>query len=262
MIASNHRVNQVIGARHTLLCCGTAYNALSSSYYELARLRIKRRGKLVFTGAFDLASGFDVTLEYPPKLSVPCSDIGLTVETYLTPRLASFLALNEHTIRARLPLFFSELRRYRRMLITEFTAKSSTLSYEFLNYAYEHPTSPSSLLEIVRESEVDTTGKIMQMFHSAHKNGSLTSVDERLRNVARSSATVWWYLFWVSGCRCLQEAANLICFTRMIYGAEIMQPLNLCSSMLQTSILGIQHPLPTALCLVLPWTRSSHNVVS
>jgi hypothetical protein len=196
----DRHVNQVIGPRHSFLCCGAAYNALSSSYYELAQLRINRRGKLVFTGAFDFASGFDITLEYSPKLSVTSNEIGLTVETYLTPRLASFLALNERTIQARLPLFFSELRRYRRMLVAEFMAKGSTLSYEFLDYAYEHPTSPSSLLKIVQELEVDTTGKVMQMFRSAHKNGSLTSVDERLRNVTRSPAIAWWYLFWVSGC--------------------------------------------------------------
>jgi hypothetical protein len=183
------------------LCYGTAYNALSSSYLELAQLRIKRGGKLVFTGAFDFASGFNVTLEYSSKVSVTSNDIGLTVETYLTPRLASFLALNERTVRARLPLYFSELRRYRRMVVAEFMAKESTLSYEFLDCAYEQPASPPTLLKRIQESEVDTTGKVMQMFRSAHKNGSLTSLDERLRNVTRSPATAWWYLFWVSKCR-------------------------------------------------------------
>ena len=128
------------------------------------------------------------------------NEIGLTVETFLTPRLASFLALNERTIRARLPLFFSELRRYRRALTTEFVAKGSTLSYEFLDYGYEHPASPSTLLKVIQETELDITGKVTQMFQSAHKDGSLTSVDERFRNVTRSLPTAWWYLFWVSQC--------------------------------------------------------------
>lgn len=125
------------------------------------------------------------------------SEIGLTLENFLTPQLASFLALNERTIRSRLPLLFSEIRRYRRMLNMEASAKLSTLSYDFLGYAYEQPSSPSLLLSKVEGFEIDLAGKIMQMMQTNNKNGSLRSVDERMKVVTRFPATVWWYLFWV-----------------------------------------------------------------
>ncbi|KAF8316174.1 hypothetical protein DL93DRAFT_2154964 [Clavulina sp. PMI_390] len=175
---------------------GKRYSALSSSHHEFAKVVIKRHGRLVLNGYFDFASGFEVSLVYSKKISLGASDIGITADYFFTPQLASFFALNERTIRARLPLFYGELHRYRELLVTAARTKSATLSYAFLEYAFERPCPPDELLKQTESLEPDVAGKVMQMMRTSQHDGALGSVYERMRVVTRSGATAWWYLFW------------------------------------------------------------------
>ena len=178
-------------------CGGGRYRAVSTTHFELGRFIIQRRGKLLFDDYIDLGSGFDIYIKYSPKVTVDGSLVGLSNEFILTPMLASFLALNEHLIRSNLNLLSGALRRYREHLRLEAVTKRHALSYVFLSEVFEVPASPEELLARVKSIERDSTGSLTQMLQDGLEQGALTGVDERMKCVMRSSATTWWYLFWV-----------------------------------------------------------------
>lgn len=76
--------------------------------------------------------------------------------------------------------------------------KRQALSYQFLEYLYEKPTDPYELIEELKRTESDASGKVGRLFEGAKKGDVLELMNERMRAVCRSSITVWWYLFWVS----------------------------------------------------------------
>lgn len=189
---------QSVSSSHLFQCFSTKYDALATTSLDFATLVIKRNGRLLFpASSYDLASGFEIHLQYTSKISVDASEIGFTVEGFLTPRLASFLALNERTTRLFFPRLMSDIHRYRRRLWLEAMTKRLTLSYNILEYLYEHPMAPERCLEQVAKREEDVSGKVVKMFHAASRHAVLELAHQRMCRVTESDVMVWWYLFWV-----------------------------------------------------------------
>lgn len=190
---------------------------------------IKRKGRLLFPAAsFDLASGFEIHLQYTDKISVDVSEIGFTVEGFLTPRLASFLALNERTTRLFLPKLMTDIHRYRRRLWLEAMSKRLTLSYNILDYLYEHPMTPELCLEQVTKREEDVSGKVIKMFHLAARQSVLELAHQRMLRVTQSNVNVWWYLFWVRTSNFLMgvnEGLTATCIGRFLASESLHCPV-------------------------------------
>lgn len=91
----------------------------------------------------------------------------------------------------------SDIHRYRRRLWLEAMTKRLTLSYNILEYLYEHPMPTERCLEQVAKREEDVSGKVVKMFHIASRQAVLQLAYERMLRVTESDVTVWWYLFWV-----------------------------------------------------------------
>lgn len=77
--------------------------------------------------------------------------------------------------------------------------KVSVLSYRFLDRVYETPREPVGLAESSIEGEADVRVRALmvgseRVFETAY---------ERLREVERSEARAWWYIFWVRFLFCL-----------------------------------------------------------
>ncbi|KAF9510693.1 hypothetical protein BS47DRAFT_1395777 [Hydnum rufescens UP504] len=189
--------NEAIGSQSLISCGGGRYKAVATTHFELGTFIIQRRGKLLFDDYIDLGSGFEIRIKYSSKVTVDGSVIGLSTEFVLTPMLATFFALNEHLIRSNLQRLSGALRRYREHVRLDAMSKRDALSYLFLSEIYEVPASPQDLLGRVKALERDITGTVAEMLQDGLQQGALTGVDERMKYVARSSVTAWWYLFWV-----------------------------------------------------------------
>lgn len=180
-----------IGSHSSWWCCGSGYNARSVKSFTSCRLRIHRRGYLIWDG-IPLGSGFSLELEYNKSVKVSGDVIGLTEDFDITPILARFLQLNRHAISSNLPAIEVALQGYRRHMREEHGRKVSVLSYRFLDRVYETPREPVGLAESSIEGEADVRVRALmvgseRVFETAY---------ERLREVERSEARAWWYIFW------------------------------------------------------------------
>jgi len=172
---------------------GKGYSAVTNELYRYCVLRIKKRGYLNWEG-LQLGSGFGVELIYSKDVRVTGEAIGLNEDFDLTPPLAKFLELNRQTIDDRAPQIEELLRSYRRFHKREAKWKNHVMSYRFLAYVYAQPRDPHGLPQSSIEGERDT--RIRRLMLSSEEVFRITYL--RHTAVARSEASTWWYIFWVS----------------------------------------------------------------
>jgi hypothetical protein len=141
-----------------------------------------------------LGSGLDVELTYDRGVQVDGGVFGLNDNYELSSSLARFLALNRDLIPDRLGHIEAVIDDYREHQKAECRWKAEVLSYRFLSFVYNQPRDPSGLAESSIASERDL--RVRQMMVDAEPIFRATY--ERLAAVAKSEASTWWYLFWVS----------------------------------------------------------------
>lgn len=184
---------QNVGSRGSMCCrAGRRYQAHITTNYSLCTFRLIQGGMMSWEG-INLASGFNIQLTYAKKVVVDGSALGLTDDFDLTTPLARFLALNEHLIVGPLNHLELVLSRYRHHLREECAHKIDTLSYRFLVSVYDAPQDPDGLVEGFIEYEHDLRVRDLILSNM----DALQVTYERMRQVATSPLSTWWYIFWV-----------------------------------------------------------------
>ncbi|CAE6445855.1 unnamed protein product [Rhizoctonia solani] len=173
-----------IGRRH--------YHAYQMTDYHEAKFLIRRQGSLEWNGV-NLASGFDVSLEYSEKLTLDGSLIGLNVGLELTPQLARFLLLNKVTLEPRIPAYLNALRGYRTHALNEVESKLETLSYGFITTPYASPMDSASVVHILAQNETNVRVRDLSISYEH----TFQTMDERMRYTGQGPVEAWWFLFWV-----------------------------------------------------------------
>ncbi|KAF8751875.1 hypothetical protein RHS01_08294 [Rhizoctonia solani] len=172
---------------------GKRYHACRTTDYHEAKFCIRRRGSLQWKNT-NLASGFDVSLEYSKKLVFDGSLIGLNVGLQLTPQLARFLLLNKATLESRMLGHTNVLRDYRTYILNEVESKFRTLSYGFLTNLYASPMDPASVARLLAQNELDARVTSLAVGYE----DAFQTMDERMRYVRRGPVEAWWFLLWIS----------------------------------------------------------------
>jgi hypothetical protein len=139
----------------------------------------------------NLASGFQVRLDYSKDVHVDGSVIGLENDFDLTPSLAKFLMANKTAVDQGIQQFSKALDAYRSQLREEMELKEEVMGYNFLTALYDNPMEFDEVLE-----KSGTCGKHVYEVLKDERE-SLTVALERLRDVSRDDVCTWWYLFWV-----------------------------------------------------------------
>ncbi|GAB1526788.1 hypothetical protein RhiTH_009960 [Rhizoctonia solani] len=170
---------------------GKRYHACRTTDYHEAKFCIRRRGSLQWKNT-NLASGFDVSLEYSKKLVFDGSLIGLNVGLQLTPQLARFLLLNKATLESRMLGHTNVLRDYRTYILNEVESKFRTLSYGFLTNLYASPMDPASVARLLAQNELDARVTSLAVGYEH----AFQTMDERMRYVRRGPVEAWWFLLW------------------------------------------------------------------
>ncbi|KAF8704628.1 hypothetical protein RHS03_05839, partial [Rhizoctonia solani] len=170
---------------------GKRYHACRTTDYHEAKFCIRRRGSLQWKNT-NLASGFDVSLEYSKKLVFDGSLIGLNVGLQLTPQLARFLLLNKATLESRMLGYTNVLRDYRTYILNEVESKFRTLSYGFLTNLYASPMDPASVARLLAQNELDARVTSLAVGYEH----AFQTMDERMRYVRRGPVEAWWFLLW------------------------------------------------------------------
>lgn len=174
-------------------CCGRRYKAQTSVHFRSAVFHVNRRGQHFWEDT-NLASGFDVQLEYTKDVKIDGSAIGLNDDYDLTRPLAYFLTLNEYLIPGPLSHLEGILRRYRQHCAKECTWKTDTLTYRFLALVYDRPREPDGLAQSSIEHERDL--RVRQLMLGSELAFEMSY--KRLSTVGKSEIATWWYIFWVS----------------------------------------------------------------
>ncbi|KAG8691132.1 hypothetical protein FRC11_006552 [Ceratobasidium sp. 423] len=175
---------------------GRYYHAYQTTDHHEAKFLIRRQGSLEWNGV-NLASGFDVSLQYSKKLTFDGSLIGLNVGLELTPQLARFLLLNKVILESRMPTYLNALRGYRTHALNEAESKLETLSYGFITTLYALPMDSTSVVHILAQNEPNPRVRDLPIGYEH----AFQMMDERVRYVGQGPVEAWWFLFWVCGIR-------------------------------------------------------------
>jgi hypothetical protein len=177
--------------RWSLSCCGRRRStARISTHFHSCELRIKRRGRLTWEG-IEIGSGFDLELVYTKSIKVTGEKIGLDRDFDLTPFLARFLELNQEQIQQRSPIIEEKLFNYRRFHQRESRWKERVMSYQFLAHVYDHP-----FLDLKDQVAFEHDSRLKSLLQDNEK--VFADTFKRFDSTARTEATAWWYIFWVS----------------------------------------------------------------
>ncbi|KAH7318861.1 hypothetical protein B0J17DRAFT_773208 [Rhizoctonia solani] len=167
------------------------YHAYQATDYHEARFFIRQQGSLEWNNV-NLASGFDVSLQYSKKLILDGSLIGLHVSLELTPQLARFLLLNKASLESRMSPYLNALRDYRTHALIEVESKIEALSYGFITSLYASQMNSISVASLLARNERNLRVRDLAVgYEHAFK-----TMDERMVYVSRGSVEAWWFLFW------------------------------------------------------------------
>lgn len=184
------RINS-IGSQQFWCCWRKRYTASTSTSYRFCKLRIKRKGHLMWHG-LHLGSGFRVELEYSERLQVSGTVIGLNDDFDLTSTLARFLELNMALIDQRHHRIETEMCNYRRYNRRACRWKSRVLTYQFLTNVYDKPQEADELARGAVKFECDA--RVCQLI--LRSEAAIAATYQRFGAVSKSEAATWWYIFW------------------------------------------------------------------
>ncbi|CAE6405463.1 unnamed protein product [Rhizoctonia solani] len=170
---------------------GRRYHACQTTDYHEARFRIRRQGSLEWNNV-NLASGFDVSLQYSKKLNLDGSLIGLNISFELTPQLARFLLLNKTILESRMSAYLNALRDYRTHALIEVESKIEALSYGFITSLYASPMDPVSIASSLARNERNLRVRDLAVGYEH----AFQTMYERMHYVTRAPVEAWWFLFW------------------------------------------------------------------